>query len=135
MTIEVSDLYDALYEIVRIAWAKGEFIPVGGASGMNVGSRFADFCAELQHQFFFAACARRLGRATGHWIDLDSIGGHLRLHDMDGSLRAGCSGQQYHFHGFEWGTPDDRDVENRVVGGDLTPYSRAETRIFLHFFD
>jgi hypothetical protein len=131
MQIDVSDLYDAFFEIARILWLRAEF--KGCPSGVvdALGPNYETMMDELELKMFFAACSRRLTRRSGGArIAPPEIRRHLTLHDVSGQLLPGEQGT-YQCQAFDWGTPSDADIVNRVAAGDLTPRSRIDTKIFL----
>jgi hypothetical protein len=132
MEIEVSDLYDAFFQIADVFWHFGEFAASEAARTIYVGPDFSQLCDELEFDFFFAACARRVADVAGKRLPPVEVRQHLRLHDTNGSMFNEPYQCQYLHHAIDWGTPQDRDVENRVAAGDLTPRSREDTRIFFH---
>lgn len=135
MVIEVSDLYDAFYKAVQVAWSAGEFAACSGAPPRSGMLQFHEYCDVLEQSFFYAACARRLGKLTGYLITPMQVRTHLKLHDANGIILDDIYEQQYQYHAFDWGTPDHADIENRIAAGNLTPKSRDNTRVFLHFDD
>lgn len=132
--IEVSDLYDSFHQIAEVLFTQGEFPDGADCLPAKLGPRFDELVDQLEADFFFAACARRLLKTTGLPVQTDGIHKMLNICNMDGELLKG-SAAQYHSHAFDydWGTPYDRKhVRNFVICGGLEPRPRPDVRIFLY---
>jgi len=128
MKIEVTDLYDAFHELAAQLWRRFEFQGRGSGIPGQIGPRFDELVDQLETDLFFAACARRVWAQTEVKLNPAAVRALIRVCDQDRNPRPGASGQ-YHGHGFDWGTPRDASVENRVVAGDLEGTRRSDVRL------
>ena len=135
MQIDVSDLYDAFFDIARILWMRMESKGRPNGSWGALGPRYGSILDRMETDVFFAACARRLARQTERVILPSDIRRHLTLHDLAGRRFDGDEAYKYQVQAFDFGTPNDEDIQNRVCAGDLWVRSRAETRILLTIED
>jgi hypothetical protein len=130
MRVEVTDLYDAFHELAALLWRRFEFQGRGAGNPGQIGPRFDEIIDELEEDLFLAACARRVWARSEHKFQPEDIKPLLKVCDMSGDVRSGEAGK-YHWHGFDWGTARDPEVENLVIAGDLIGTPRSQARLFV----
>jgi hypothetical protein len=132
MKIEVSDLYDSLYEIAKSCWDNFEFEHTPDDFYREFNGEWDTIVRALEVDLFFAACARRLMKLTGVRLSTADVEDMLRLCDNEGNMLEGMAAE-YHMNGFDWSLPGNvgNEIENLVIGGDGTPRYRSDARLFL----
>lgn len=120
MIVNVSDLFDAMHDMVSIAHAR-----FGLADDSEPS--LSDFADQLEIDLFLPACARRVATIARRDVDPDEVGAMIRLRDQDGGIRAGAAGR-YHSHGFD-GHDEHGGVANEVLAANLLPRSRSEVEL------
>ena len=135
MIIEVSDIFDAFHQIAQIIWSMGEF--QGSLADKNwqksnrIGVSFDGLVDNLEQDFFGGACARRVFLQSGKNITSDEAINRLRLHDIQGNILPDEE-MRFSNNAFDWGSPEDAEVDNSIIGGNSVPVSRQEVRLFIH---
>lgn len=131
MIVEVSDLYDAFFQIAQILWAHGEFDAKDPVTRC-IGPSYDEMLDELEIDFFLAACIRRLGKATNHWFRPGQVRRRLKLHGAAGEMLPEPE-WRYQGQSFHHEEALEAEIQNSVLAGDLRLRWRSATRIFLHF--
>lgn len=132
MKIEVSDLYDNLYEMARSCWDNFEFEHTPDDFYREFDGEWHSVVRALEVDLFFAACARRLMKLTAVRLSTADVENMLRLCDKEGNMLEGTAAE-YHMNGFDWSLPGnvDNEIENLIIGGNHTPRRRPDVRLFL----
>jgi len=130
MKVEVSDIFDAYHEIIYTCWRHGQFRGNPSTTTTFVGTRFDELVDLLEVDFFLSACSRRLLEAGGPRIEPGALLASLWVTNSQGQRLAAEAGA-YHSSGFDWGKPQDDEVQCEVVSGDLISRPRTEVRLFI----
>jgi hypothetical protein len=127
--IEVSDLYDAFHEMANLVLRNFE---LDGFDEEDTGFEpgFDVLIDQIELDLFLPACARRVWRLRGLRVEPDDVPRMVRLFDTEEEPLHGAAGQ-YHSHAFVQYSPDDDEVPNEVLSGDLLPRSRGDVRLFI----
>ncbi len=130
MRIEVTDLWDAYFELAQLAWRRLEFQQKPGQSRLNIDPHWYELDGLLEQVAFLGSCRRRIARESGNTFDQSKILELLEVCDSDGNRLEGAAGR-YRSSSFDWGTPQDESVDNAVVGGDMSLQHRPAVRLFV----
>jgi hypothetical protein len=128
--IEVTDLYQKLYEIVSLIWNEPDFRGQYKPDQPLVGDPWYAVDAYLEENLFLAACSRRVYRLTGESLSLPEVWAALQVCDVDGNAREGDSGC-YASTGFDWGQPDDDEILPLLVAMNLEGDDISDIRLFV----